>query len=373
MTPRQDHLISVGRGIALLALLAIFLGFGCAGKVYRASNLPAEFVAPASMNLDTINLSSLADNSVSQDVIQPRDVLDVAMVTDYTKLTSTTTPLRVADDGTVTVPLVGKVGVAGMTAEQAEQVISAESVTRGVFRNPCFTVTIKQCRTNKVTVVGAVNKPGTHELTRGSSSLMDALVAAHGLCKDASGEVEIRRADTRDSVSVAPAERLPYMAGKPGADGELVAYQAAPALPTIVKVNLTATTVGMEKAPELRDGDVVYVTKRQLRPVYVLGLVRKPGEVPFPVNQDFRVLDALSLAGGCSNVVADSVLIIRQPPGDAPPVRIALSIQDAKNGRDNLPLAPGDTVSVEQTAATAVVDVVQTFVRFGIGSSVSLY
>lgn len=373
MTPHQDRLASAGRGIALLSLLAITLEFGCAGNVYRASNLPAEFVAPASMNLDSINLSSLADNGVSQDVIQPRDVLDVAMVTDYTKLTSATTPVRVADDGTVTVPLIGKVGVAGMTAEQAEQVIGAESIARGVFRNPCFTVTIKQCRTNKVTVVGAVNKPGTHELTRGSSSLMAAIVASEGLSKDASGEVEIRCADARNGVPGAPAERPPYVAGNPGAEGALASYQAAPALPAIVKVNLTAATLGMEKAPELRDGDVVYVTKRQLRPVYVLGLVRKPGEVPFPNNQDFRVLDALSLAGGCSNAVADSVLVIRQPPGDAPPVRIALSIQDAKNGRDNLPLAPGDTVSVEQTAATAVVDAVQTFVRFGFGSSVPLF
>ena len=66
-----------------------------------------------------------------------------------------------------------------------------------MFRNPCITVTMKQCRTRKVTVVGAVNKPGTHELPRGSSSLMAALLAAEGLSKEAGTEVEIRHTDSR--------------------------------------------------------------------------------------------------------------------------------------------------------------------------------
>ena len=46
-------------------------------------------MAPASLDLETINLSGLADRSVSVEVIQPGDVLDVTMVTDYAKLTTT--------------------------------------------------------------------------------------------------------------------------------------------------------------------------------------------------------------------------------------------------------------------------------------------
>ena len=283
------------------------------------------------------------------------------------------TPLRVADDGTVIVPLIGKVGVAGLTVEQAEQVIGSESIARGVFRNPCITVTMKQCRTNKVTVVGAVNKPGMHELTRGASSLMAALVAADGLCKDASGEVEVRHTDPREMTPGGATEHPQRVAGSPGAEVQLAAYQPSSAMPSAVKVNLTAASQGVQKTPELHDGDVVYVAKRQLKPAYVLGLVRKPGDIPYPTNQELRVLDAISLAGGCSNPVADKVLVIRQPPGAAEPVRIALSIEDAKSGRDNLPLAPGDTVVVEQTPATVVVDAVQTFIRFSFGSNISMF
>ncbi len=326
-------------------------------------------MAPKSMDLEMINLSQLADRSVSVEVIQPGDVLDVTMVTDYAKLTTTTTPIRVSDDGAIMAPLIGRVSVAGLTVEQAEQALDTESIARGIFRTPCITLNMKQWRTNTVSVVGAVSKPGPHELPRGSSSLMAALVAAEGLTKEAGTEVEIRHTDLR----LPPAGGPLSAATGVGAVVAPAAYEQAPpdvAAPTVTKIDLLAATRGTARLPQLQDGDVVYVAKRLLRPVYVIGLVRKPGEFPFPTSQELRVLDALALAGGVSNNVAEDVLIIRQLPGQAEPVRIAVSIQNAKNGRDNVPLAPGDTVTVEQTAATVMVNFVNTFFRVGLGGSI---
>ncbi len=181
----------------IVFLLFLALGSGCSQGVYRVSNLPTDCLAPLPNNPETLNLAGLADAAVSREIIQIGDVLELTMVADYAKLTTTTTPVRVADDGTIVVPLVGKVAVAGLGSEQAEQAIAAESISRGVFRNPCITLTMKQCRTNKITVVGAVDKPGPVEIPRASSSLLSALVAAGGLSKEADAEVEIRRTDTR--------------------------------------------------------------------------------------------------------------------------------------------------------------------------------
>jgi polysaccharide biosynthesis/export protein len=350
------------------------LGSGCASRAYRAASLPPELAAPATLDLEAFNLSELSDQSVSVEVIQPGDVIDVSMVTDYAKLTSSTTPVRVADDGTVVIPLVGKIAVGGMEVEQAEQVINAQSVARGVFRNPCITVTMKQCRTRSVTVVGAVKKPGTHELPRGSSSLMAALVAAEGLSKEAGTEVEIRHTDSRRAAS--SGQPAPNVAGGLDASATLASYQQsspAAAASSITKVDLAAATAGAVKVPDLRDGDVVHVMKRTLRPVYVIGLVQKPGEFPYPVDKEIRVLDALALAGGVSNPVAEDMLVIRQVPGAAEPVRIAVSLDAAKNGRDNIALAPGDTVTVERTPATVVIDSIKTFFHFSVGSSVTWF
>ena len=303
--------------VAMVLVLAV-IGSGCAGRVYRASKLPPELMAPATPDLDTINLSGLADQSVSAEVIQPGDVLEVAIVTDYAKLTTTTTPVRVAEDGTIIIPLVGRVGVGGLEVERAEQAINAESVARGVFRTPCITLTMKQCRTRTVTVVGAVNKPGPHELPRGSTSLMAALLAAEGLSKEAGTEVEIRHTDSRQTAQAGGQPPMPPWPGDPRATASQAAYlQPRPAAtePAIVRVDLMAATAGAALAPTLRDGDVVNVAKRKLPPIYVIGLVTKPGEFPYPPSQEIRVTDALALAGGVSNAFADDVLVIRHLPG----------------------------------------------------------
>jgi len=357
-------------------LMTLAIVAGCSRGIYRVSNLPAEYLAPSPVNAENINLAGLANATVGSEMIQLGDVLEVTMVNDYEKMASTTTPVRVANDGTIAVPLVGKIGVVGLDIEQAEQLISSESIARGVYRNPCITLTMKQCRTNRITVVGAVDKPGTVDLPRASSTLLNALVAVGGMDKEADSEVEIRRTDLRNLTS-GPALSTTSRAAETNANGVTPAsYQqgqsgAAPA--SVLKVNLKSVSAGDEKLPDLRDGDVVYVAKRTPKPVYVIGLVHKPGEFPFPINQEMRVLDALALAGGCSSPVAEDVLVIRRPPGKAEPVRIAVSLQAAKQGQDNVALAPGDTVSVEQTPATVFVDTIQTFFRFSVGASTAWY
>lgn len=354
----------------ITTLSAVFVvGNGCARRAYRVANLPPELMAPAPLDLSMMNLSNLTEQSISSEVIQPGDILDVTIITDFTKLTTTTSPARVADDGTIVVPLIGRLGVSGLEIKQAEQLINTQSIARGIFRNPSITVTMKQCHTCKVTVVGAVNKPGAHVLPRGSTSLMAALLAANGLAKDAGTEVEIRHTDSRD---VARLMSQPQNLAV-GPDGLVSPVSYEQPSPTVQRVDLLAATNGMVKLPDLNDGDVVHVSRRKIQPVYVIGLVKKPDEFEYPPDQELRVLDALALAGGCSNPVAEKVLVIRQPPKGGEPIRIVVSIQDAKNGRDNLVLAPGDIVSVEQTAATATADVIRTFFRLSLGGTLSWF
>jgi polysaccharide biosynthesis/export protein len=350
--------------VAVLALAAI--GSGCAGRAYRASRLPPNLIAPSVLDLETINLSGLADQSVSAEVVQPGDVVDVTMINDFAKLTTTTNPIRVGDDGTLMVPLVGRVVIGGMEIERAEQVVNSESVSRGIFRHPAITLTMKQCRTHRVTVTGAVTKPGTHDLPRGSTSLMAALLAAEGLTKEAGTDVEIRRTDSRGALAAIEQQAALNGAASP------VSYEQ-PAQLEVVHVNLKAAADGVIKIPNLRDGDVVHVAKRNVPPLYVMGLVARPGAFPYPLSQEIRVLDALTLAGGVSNALAEDIVVIRRMPGANEPARITVSLQDAKSGQDNMTLAPGDIVSVERTAATSALEALQMFFRVSVGGNVSWF
>jgi polysaccharide export outer membrane protein len=225
------------------------------------------------------------------------------------------------------------------------------------------TVILKQRRTNRVTVVGAVKTPGVVELPRGSSYLMDALVKAGGLAEDAGKNVEIQQ----------PAEstRMAQVMGPSGV--QQVSATQVDGGATRVCLNLTETVTQPYGGTYLRDGAVVRVEQLELEPVQVLGLVARPRQIPYPANRELRLFGALAESGGLSSKVADKIIVIRKPADGQAPVTIKISMRDAKeDATQNILLAPGDVVSVEQTPATILWDAVN-IVRFSLGSSVPLF
>jgi polysaccharide export outer membrane protein len=80
--------------------------------------------------------------------------------------------------GQVTMPLIGAVTVAGLTSQQAEALIAAK-LGESYLQNPQVTIFIKEYTTQRVTVEGAVNRPGVYPL-RGNSTLLTSLALAGG-------------------------------------------------------------------------------------------------------------------------------------------------------------------------------------------------
>lgn len=355
-------------GWLAVAVVAGTLLAGCASRVYRASSLPAELAAAPAVKLDTLDLSGVAGLSGSQDVICWGDLLEIEVDAGLPSLEPRICKVRVAKDGTAKVPLIGCVAVAGLEAEQAEAAVIEAARARNVYLNPFISVRIEEQRKNRVTVVGAVEKPGVYELPRGSSSLMAAIVSAEGLDDTANGEVELRHTDPH-LIAALDAQSGGAAAGIQPASHEVSRGSTG----GIRRINLLDASVRGAGSYELHDGDVVNVSARELPPVHVLGLVLKPGPVDMTANRDMYLTDALSRAGGISNPVADRVTILRRVSGEAQPATIVASVRKAMDGEENVLLAPGDTVMVRQTPGTVVVDAVRTFLRFGVGTSVALF
>jgi polysaccharide export outer membrane protein len=341
---------------------------GCGGgRLYHATNLPVEYLAPPTDNAQTVDLSRLATFSVSSELIDRGDVLDVTIETGYGVERGNTTPVRVADDGTAHVPLVGKVPVAGLELESAEQAISSAAVQRGVYRAPSVTVVMRRQRSNKVTVLGAVESPGVYELPRATSYLLAAIVEAEGLSSNAGTDVEIRR--PARTIVTASAELAASNFGTPAPPPQTTTQPA-----TSTRINLVEAAEQGNGGFYLQDGDVVMVEKRDRPPVHVIGLVTKAGQFELPPNQDLHLLDVVALAGGTSSQVADKIHVIRRIPGKPDPVVIEVSLAEAKReGKGNLRMAPGDVVSVEQTPATVVLGALNNFVRFGLSGTIPLF
>ncbi|RMH39573.1 MAG: sugar transporter, partial [Alphaproteobacteria bacterium] len=86
---------------------------------------------------------------------------------------------RVQDDGTISIPDVGRVHVAGLTLAEAEDAIFDKLVAAGV--NPVFSLEVSDFRSQRVTIGGAVGKPAVVPITLSPLRLVEALNAAGGI------------------------------------------------------------------------------------------------------------------------------------------------------------------------------------------------
>lgn len=86
--------------------------------------------------------------------------------------------LVIDTSGNVQMPLIGAVRGSGRTPGEMSADI-AERLAGKYLRNPQVTVTVTEAASQKITVDGAVTKPGVYEM-RGSTSLLQAVAMAEG-------------------------------------------------------------------------------------------------------------------------------------------------------------------------------------------------
>ncbi len=372
----------VASKVSLVFLAVALLLPGCRSATYRARQLPPEFRTAARGDRQTIDFSRVASPGASDSVIAPNDLLEITIATGREDKKKQPVRARVAEDGTVSVPIIGPVPVAGLEAYEASQNIVNFAIQRGMYRNPYITVEIESKAVNRITVLGAVSEPGVHELPRGNSDLVSAIAASGGLTDEAGTEIEIVRqsavtfasnennATTPTTNDQGEIQLAAYQGLRPHAAPQamLGGYASRQTKPTTIRIDLSSGRPMDTTDFRLNDRDVVRVVPRKKETIYVSGLVRKPGDFELPPDQDVHLLDAIALAGGRSSPVADKVYVIRRVENRPEPIVIQVSLSEAKqNGLENLRLAAGDTITVEQTPATAVVDSVKQFFRLSFG------
>ena len=109
--------------------------------------------------------------------------------------------VRVNSRGFISLPLVGLVQAAGLTSEQLEEALAAK-LAQDYLQNPQVSVFIKEFTSQRVTVEGAVKKPGVYPL-KGRTSLLQTLATAEGLSSVADTTVRIFRTDSATGNRIA--------------------------------------------------------------------------------------------------------------------------------------------------------------------------
>lgn len=153
--------------LVLFFLTAAMLG-GCGGTRMDISQMTAAepvdlqtaYVAPASQGPARIGIGDKLDVGVFQ-------VPDLTLK-----------DLIVDTSGNIQMPLIGSVPSAGLTSSELANEIAARLGSR-YLRNPQVTVSVTEAANQKITVDGAVTKPGVYEM-KGSTSLLQAVAMAEG-------------------------------------------------------------------------------------------------------------------------------------------------------------------------------------------------
>lgn len=102
------------------------------------------------------------------------------------------------------------------------------------------------------------------------------------------------------------------------------------------------------RSPQL----TVFVKEYGNKHVYILGEVKKPGSYELPTESQLTVLEAISLAGGFSDVAAKDRTRVIRTAADGKSVNLTIQVTDitshGKKDKD-IPLEPNDVVYVPQS------------------------
>lgn len=273
--------------------LALTLASGCTATPSPTGVPPGQTVpAPASATNEINQALSIAASQSSSSTadyrIGPDDLVQVTIYNipeQDARVTPRSVILRVSQDGIIVVPLVGALTAKGKTTRQLEQEMKTKY--EQYIRNPQVGVLITEYR-QRVSVMGAVQKPGIFELT-GPKTVIDMVALAGGISERAGNQVLLYRQDPDGKRQTAVIDLM--VLANPS--GQVIDSKDA----AVVNMAVQA-------------GDVVNVPQAGM--FFVDGAVRKSGS--YPIGREYTLTQALAVAGGVDPELADygSVSIYRR-------------------------------------------------------------
>lgn len=257
-----------------------------------------------------------ADIDVQQDyTLGPGDLIEIKVF----ETEELNTQARVSSRGYVSLPLLNQVNVQGLTAGEAEEKIE-ELLRANYLHDPHLTLFIRERISQQITLVGALESPGTYEFMN-SKTIMDMIALAGGLAEEAGDIAYVSR-----SASDKKEEKQIYL----------------------VDLHQLITKGKIEMNMPMHGGDVIFVPKAGL--VHVDGAVQNPGA--FKLEPEMTIDKAIAAAGGLQAYAdTDDIKLVRTNDQGQRDI-IQLSMQDIRTASNkDLLLKSDDVVFVEISGA----------------------
>jgi len=284
------------------------------------------FARCVAVGLCLLAVSEALPQSAAQEyVIEKNDLLSIA----FWQQPNLNTQARVREDGSIELPVVGRLNAAGLTASKLEQ----EILRQFSFYNAKITqasVTVLEFGSKKIYINGQVTTPGKYTFAT-MPTLWQAVLEAGGPLENANlGQVNLVRGSGPDA-------------------GKILTIDLAGAL------NRNA----LNELPTLVPGDIIYVPAfatsgvgttgrsplQRSTLVYVYGEVLRPGSYQYESNTN--VLQALINAGGPTQAAdMEHVRLIWLAPHTTQVAQIDLQRSSREPNAPPLLLQGGDTIFV---------------------------
>jgi polysaccharide export outer membrane protein len=240
--------------------------------------------------------------------VGPGDLLDV-VVFDTPEMSG---HVRVTQDGFANLPVLGRIDLNGLSADQAARRIESELRQRNLLLEPHVTVFIVEYASQGATVSGEVRQPGIYP-TLGRRSLLDMLAIAGGVSPTA-GKVAT------------------------------IIHRDDPSHPSNIALQGTPQHLAAQENPVISPGDTIVVAKAGV--VYIVGDVGKPGGFLVDNNERLSTAQALALAGGANRTASLSkTRLIRRVDGGRQEYTLDLA-KLLKGQQADLKLSDGDILWV---------------------------
>ena len=342
----------------LVGVAIAFLTSGCATSsgIARTEALIAKITRDESKDNLALNSRILAmanPESLSGDYrLGTGDLLEISIfgIEEFSKLKA-----RVGAEGLMTLPLAGTVSAGGKTTMELEKTIKTALASRYI-RDPQISVFVLEHHSYRISVLGAVKKPGAFEVS-GPRSVVDMLAMAEGLTEQSDQIVYLIR-----RVAKAPASP-----GTPGPQPQTASNGKA-AQEAVLEINLEEMLVNGKdelNAP-LQSGDVVHVPKAGS--FFVGGSVTKPGAYLLR-GRDVTVDQAIIEAGGVTRIADfEGVKIFRENKGQQKQV-IEVDLNEIEQGKKGPLVVKNDVILVSSHGFKSFWFGFLEFIRFGVGAS----
>lgn len=305
------------------------------------------------------------ENSGDDYAIGPGDVLEIYVpgLEEFKQLV-----VRVTGQGTIALPYVGVINVAGLSEKKLREEIR-QRLQKDIMHDPQVTLFAKESPSRQVAVIGAVQKPGLYNLASSSDTVLGMISQAGGMRTDGAERIMFIPAEPAE-----PEKAKEIIAAMPA---QLVRQDPSPLILKDVDpivINLDGfVRGGNEKylAMPARPGDIIMVPGSG--EVLIQGWVEKPGS--YKITPGLTILGLVAAAGGPLFPADSSSVEVIRTDKQGQKISIAANLEAIRRGEEpDIRLQEGDvidmTASGPKLAAYGFYRLFTTIMR--VGASVSL-